>query len=222
MKLNGINTLPDGETTRKEFAFLPDKEGVENHVVNLYPEITFQTMEGFGGAITDAAGYVYSLMKEEQKHQLMETYFSPEQMKYGIVRIHMDSCDFSTEMYEAMSDPSDRELKTFSFSRTNTFCHASRCGKCSGKKLSRCCRLVTSSVYEDQRRKKARRQSETEYRGSGRIICYILNSASVDMKSNGSHCRMSLNRATLGLPLHARRKKNFCVTSCPALQSMIL
>ena len=68
MKLNWINTLPDGETTRKEFAFLPDKEGVENHVVNLYPEITFQTMEGFGGAITDAAGYVYSLMKEEQKH----------------------------------------------------------------------------------------------------------------------------------------------------------
>ena len=118
MKLNWINTLPDGETTRKEFAFLPDKEGVENHVVNLYPEITFQTMEGFGGAITDAAGYVYSLMKEEQKHQLMETYFSPEQMKYGIVRIHMDSCDFSTEMYEAMSYPSDRELKTFSFSRT--------------------------------------------------------------------------------------------------------
>ena len=56
MKLNWINTLPDGETTRKEFAFLPDKEGVENHVVNLYPEITFQTMEGFGGAITDAAG----------------------------------------------------------------------------------------------------------------------------------------------------------------------
>ena len=49
MKLNWINTLPDGETTRKEFAFLPDKEGVENHVVNLYPEITFQTMEGFGG-----------------------------------------------------------------------------------------------------------------------------------------------------------------------------
>lgn len=121
MKLNWINTLPDGETTRKEFAFLPDKEGVENHVVNLYPEITFQTMEGFGGAITDAAGYVYSLMKEEQKHQLMETYFSPEQMKYGIVRIHMDSCDFSTEMYEAMSDPSDRELKTFSFSRTEKY-----------------------------------------------------------------------------------------------------
>ena len=121
MKLNWINTWPDGETTRKEFAFLPDKEGVENHVVNLYPEITFQTMEGFGGAITDAAGYVYSLMKEEQKHQLMETYFSPEQMKYGIVRIHMDSCDFSTEMYEAMSDPSDRELKTFSFSRTEKY-----------------------------------------------------------------------------------------------------
>ena len=51
----------------------------------------------------------------------METYFSPERMKYGIVRIHMDSCDFSTEMYEAMSDEKDTELRSFSFSRTEKY-----------------------------------------------------------------------------------------------------
>lgn len=121
MKLNWKETLPCGKENVKGYSFLPDIEGVENHVVNLYPEVTFQTMEGFGGAITDAAGYVYSLMNEEQKHQLMETYFSPEQMKYGIVRIHMDSCDFSTEMYEAMSDPTDWEMKSFSFARTEKY-----------------------------------------------------------------------------------------------------
>lgn len=32
----------------------------ENQVVNLYPEITYETFEGFGGAITQGAGYVYS------------------------------------------------------------------------------------------------------------------------------------------------------------------
>lgn len=90
-------------------------------MVNLYPQITYQAFEGFGGAITDAAGYVYSLMNEKQKRQVVETYFSPELMRYGLVRIHMDSCDFSTGMYEAMSDPTDRELKSFSFERTEKY-----------------------------------------------------------------------------------------------------
>ena len=56
-----------------------------------------------------------------QKQKILETYFSPEQMNYGVVRIHMDSCDFSTEMYEAMSDEKDTELKSFDFSRTEKY-----------------------------------------------------------------------------------------------------
>ena len=106
---------------RTEIPFRPDSEEVENQVINLYPQMTFQSFEGFGGAITDAAGYVYSLMNEEQKRQVIETYFFPEQMRYGLVRIHMDSCDFSTEMYEAMSDPGDREMRSFSFAKTEMY-----------------------------------------------------------------------------------------------------
>ena len=60
-------------------------------------------------------------MYPAQKQKILETYFSPEQMNYGVVRIHMDSCDFSTEMYEAMSDEKDTELKSFDFSRTEKY-----------------------------------------------------------------------------------------------------
>lgn len=108
--------MAEGEST-----FRPDIDGVENQVVNLYPEVTFQTFEGFGGAITDAAGYVYSLMNEAQKQQVIQSYFAPDRIGYNRVRIHMDSCDFSTGMYEAMSDPDDRELDSFSFSRTEKY-----------------------------------------------------------------------------------------------------
>lgn len=124
MKIDLFTTYGEGsdkEQKQQCLYFEKDEEGIENHVVNLYPEVKFETFEGFGGAITDAAAYVYSLMSETQKRQLMETYFSPDKMKYGIVRIHMDSCDFSTEMYEAMSDAQDRELKTFSFARTEKY-----------------------------------------------------------------------------------------------------
>lgn len=100
--------------------FAPDP-GEENHVVNLYPEVSFETMEGFGGAVTDAAGYVYSLMNEAQKKELMDAYFSPERMGYRLVRIPMDSCDFSTELYEADSDPDDEKLEKFSFARTEKY-----------------------------------------------------------------------------------------------------
>ncbi len=98
-----------------------EDQGMEDYVVNIYPEMSFETLEGFGGAITDSAAYVYSLMDEEQKKQLIEKYFSPQKMNYGIVRIHMDSCDFSTEMYEAMSDEKDTELVSFDFKRTEKY-----------------------------------------------------------------------------------------------------
>lgn len=123
MELEVFTTYGQGswqEQFHQNVAFKEDT-GKENNVVNLYPDVEFETFEAFGGAVTDAAAYVYSLMDEKQKKELMHTYFSPERMNYKIVRIHMDSCDFSTEMYEAMSNPEDTELKTFSFERTEKY-----------------------------------------------------------------------------------------------------
>lgn len=101
-------------------AFKDDAEEV-NYVVNLYPEITGDTLEGFGGAITESAGYVYSLMDEMQKRQLMEAYFSPKRMNYRLVRLHLDSCDFSLGQYDAVSDPSDTGLNSFSMDRMEKY-----------------------------------------------------------------------------------------------------
>lgn len=98
-----------------------DTEEAETQVINLYPELKYETFEGFGGAVTEAAGYVYSLMNNEQKKDLLETYFSKENMHYRLVRIHLDSCDFCLDMYEAMPDSQDTELKSFSFERTEKY-----------------------------------------------------------------------------------------------------
>ena len=93
--------------------FVPGE--TENKVVNLYPEIEYDAFEGFGGAITEGAGFVYSLMSEHDKKTLIETYFSPERMNYQFVRIPIDSCDFSRAQYEAVSDPEDTAFETFNF-----------------------------------------------------------------------------------------------------------
>ena len=98
-----------------------DIRGIESQVVNIYPELSYETFEGFGGAVTEAAGYIYSLMNDEQKKKVIETYFSPEKMNYRLVRVHMDSCDFSLGLYEAMSNSEDTELKSFSCERTEKY-----------------------------------------------------------------------------------------------------
>lgn len=123
MKLELFTTYGDEkkQDRHQRMEFLPDVDEIENEVINLYPEEEFQKIEGFGGAITDAAGFVYAQMNEQQKKELMETYFLPERMNYELVRVHIDSCDFSTEMYEAMTDENDRNLESFSFARTEKY-----------------------------------------------------------------------------------------------------
>ena len=64
-------------------------------MLNLHPEISREAFEGFGGAVTDAAAYVYSLMNEEQKKEVLSTYFSKEGLGYRLLRVPVDSCDFS-------------------------------------------------------------------------------------------------------------------------------
>ena len=82
--------------------FVPGE--TENRVLNLYPEISYQRLDGFGGAVTDAAASVYAQMDERQKRELMETYFSPARMNYQMLRVPIDSCDFSTGQYEAWTE----------------------------------------------------------------------------------------------------------------------
>ena len=97
-------------------AFVPGS--AENQVINLYPEVTYQTFDGFGGAITEAAAWVYAQMNSEQKHMVIEQYFAPDKMNYQFVRIPIDSCDFSRGQYEAAFH---RDLSDFSFDRLEKY-----------------------------------------------------------------------------------------------------
>lgn len=120
MKACFYTTNEVGKTIQEEVISTVD-QGQEDQVLNIYEDVRYQTLEGFGGAITDAAGYVFSMMSQEQQNEMVRTYFGQDRMNYGRVRIHMDSCDFSTHMYEADSDPEDDELVKFSFSDTERY-----------------------------------------------------------------------------------------------------
>lgn len=117
MKLQLHTTFGGGnwnEQFEQTVFFTPGES--ENRVVNLYPEAEYQRLFGFGGAITDSAAWVYAQMSPEQKKQMMEAYFSPKRMRYQMVRIPIDSCDFSVEQYEAW-----RSSDSLDFSRVEKY-----------------------------------------------------------------------------------------------------
>jgi glucosylceramidase len=89
--------------------------------VNVYPEIEYQTFLGFGGAITEAAGYAFAKLSKHNQERILDCYFSEEGNGYRMVRTHIDSCDFSLGVYSAMTDPEDKEMKSFTLDREEQY-----------------------------------------------------------------------------------------------------
>lgn len=95
---------------------------LESGVLNLYPDLTFQTIDGFGGAMTETTAYLLSKMDAVTRRNALEEYFGPHGSHVKFVRVHMDSCDYSLDEYAAVEDPAaDPELKTFSLKRDKKY-----------------------------------------------------------------------------------------------------
>ena len=69
------------ETNYKYGKFLKEKEingfeesfdNMENNVIIVYPEIQYQEIMGFGGALTESSGYVFSRFSEEVKNNFIK------------------------------------------------------------------------------------------------------------------------------------------------------
>lgn len=112
-----------GEKISQQMDLIEDKSqpNRENLLVALMPNHTYQTIHGFGGALTDASGYVYSLMDEKTRQDVVKTYFDPECMGYVWGRTSIDSCDFSKDMYAAGDDPEDTQLEHMDYSRADRY-----------------------------------------------------------------------------------------------------
>ncbi|WP_040952244.1 glycoside hydrolase family 30 protein [Gorillibacterium massiliense] len=123
MKMKWISTTyveEKKQQTESESAFQPDK-GTEMLAVNVYPGVEYQTFDGFGAAITEAAGHTFSLMSAEKQKQILDAYYGKDGNRYNLVRTHIDSSDFSLGQYAAMNDPEDREFRSFDLSRDEQY-----------------------------------------------------------------------------------------------------
>jgi glucosylceramidase len=78
----------------------------------------FQTVLGFGGAITEAAATVWQGLSAEARDAVLRDCFCPHTGHgYTLVRVHMNSCDFSLGHYAHAAVPDDAALAHFSIER---------------------------------------------------------------------------------------------------------
>ena len=63
--------------------------------IQLNPEITFQTITGFGGSFTESSAYLLNRLSKKNRTKILEAYFSEKGANYSLTRTHISSCDFS-------------------------------------------------------------------------------------------------------------------------------
>jgi glucosylceramidase len=85
------------------------------------PSKTFQSVLGFGGALTDASAEVFAKLSPQQQDELLKAYYNTETgIGYTLARTNIASCDFSSGSYSYVQD-GDKELKTFSVEHDRQF-----------------------------------------------------------------------------------------------------
>jgi glucosylceramidase len=83
----------------------------------LDPAETFQTIEGIGGALTDAAAETFYKLPEARQEEILAAYFDREKgIGYSMCRTNINSCDFSSESYAYSEVEGDTGLVHFSIS----------------------------------------------------------------------------------------------------------
>ena len=84
----------------EEIIFREDESGMrESQLVNIYPQVKYQEIIGFGGAFTEAAAYTLSRMSVGNQKKIIDAYFGPNGIGYSFCRNHINSCDFSLGNY---------------------------------------------------------------------------------------------------------------------------
>ena len=92
-------------------------DGRESNLLNVYDEVQYQEILGFGGAFTESSTLNLSRVSKEMRNKVMELYFDSEKgIGYNFCRSTINSCDFSESLYSYDDVADDFALEHFDIS----------------------------------------------------------------------------------------------------------
>lgn len=105
-----LQVLPEVTFTKEK----PEPDSQEGGILNVYDEVQYQEILGFGGALTEASTLNLSRIRPELRKQVMEMYFDREKgIGYNFCRSTINSCDFSEDFYSYDDVDGDFALEHF-------------------------------------------------------------------------------------------------------------
>ena len=94
-----------------------EDDGRESELINIFPDIEYQEIKGFGGAFTEAASTTLDKLSKENREKIIKLYFDNEEgIGYNLGRVHINSCDFSLGNYACVKEH-DETLESFNIER---------------------------------------------------------------------------------------------------------
>ncbi len=83
--------------------------------VTVNPALRRQTLEGIGGALTEASACVLAHLPKDKRNNLLDRFFGPKDARFTMARTHIGACDFSVAGTYSYDDvPGDVRLEHFS------------------------------------------------------------------------------------------------------------
>jgi glucosylceramidase len=85
------------------------------HTIVIDASQRFQSVEGFGGALTESSAWVLDQLPPERRAEVLRRYYDPKEgIGYTLARTHINSCDFSLGSWSLDATPGDTSLAHFS------------------------------------------------------------------------------------------------------------
>ena len=108
-------TAADKPLARTRTAFTAEQDWAENDLVCVEDDFEYQTVEGFGGALTESSAETLLRLPPALRRKAVESFYHPTRgLGYVLARIHVNSCDFSLGNWSCDDTPGDTALRDFS------------------------------------------------------------------------------------------------------------
>jgi len=101
-----VTTNTRSQDFKKQFTDFSDKSNMSPTTIKLEPDTRYQTMDGFGAAVTGSTCYNLMQMTQENREKFLKETFSHEEgMGHSYIRISIGCSDFSLSEYTCCDTP---------------------------------------------------------------------------------------------------------------------